>query len=219
MVVSDSFLESFDGVFVAGAGNLGSNLVYSLSFTPLNNILIMDNDILNEPNLPYVTASRELAEEHFWIGSPKTMVLECIIRDINPSVNVVGMFTTLENQKLENCSLKIDCRDSFSSTIPFHIKLCLDMNIGRIIINPYYYKNEKAISKYTKRPDRFVTNMFVNDIIKLLVLDNEFRRNVYELYGTNKTRELFFNYNDNGRQFEIERIISDDTTVSIGQKD
>lgn len=190
-------------IAIIGVGSIGSKLAYSLCLS--NKIEVakfFDSDILNENNFPFCGCGIDTAREKDFLKCPKTLVLKHLILDNNKNIEIEEHnqdFNANHAKCLEDFFL-IDCRDSFTRICDFHVKLCMDMNIGRIIINPYY-KSEQLYSRYVEKPEEFFINLFVNDFLKKLCFDQNFIEDTYAYFGTERSREFFINYNI-GKEFE-----------------
>jgi hypothetical protein len=183
-------------IAIIGVGSIGSKLAYSLCLSRnISSIKFFDSDILNENNFPFCGCGIDTAKEKDFLKCPKTLVLKHLILDNNKNIEIEDYnqdFNADHAKSLEDFFL-IDCRDSFTKICPFHIKLCMDINIGRIIVNPSY-THEKSFSRYVEKPDEFFINLFVNDFIKKMCFDQNFIEDTYAYIGTERSREFYINY-------------------------
>lgn len=119
-------------VLVVGLGGVGGECVLSLVRSGIKDIVLIDYDVVDITNL-----NRQVVAFQSTIGMKKTMVLEKIIKDINPNCNVkvYDMFLDESNIKevLDNESVDfvIDCCDS-KNTKKSIILECLNRNINFI---------------------------------------------------------------------------------------
>lgn len=81
-------------VLVLGCGGVGSNCVEALARGGVGKIIVADHDVVSESNI-----NRQAIAFHSTIGRPKVEVMEQMIHDINPDIEVVALkqFVLKEN--------------------------------------------------------------------------------------------------------------------------
>lgn len=101
-------------VFVAGAGGLGSSLLYYLVSAGIGNITICDYDRVDLSNL-----NRQILHNEKSIGTLKVDSAMETLASLNHNVNINPFRGNIEssevNPMIENSDIIIDCLDSFSS--------------------------------------------------------------------------------------------------------
>ena len=137
---------------VVGCGSLGSNVAYALTLkslgTDIQYLCLIDNDILEEKNLPY------LLYLPYLIGKSKVESLKKILKMVNPNLPIYAIFASypLKDELLEN-SYRIDCRDSKEIDPYFNLRLRVDGNFGIVQTNPKsLLDNEKTNYKMGVSP-------------------------------------------------------------------
>ncbi|MFZ5632948.1 MAG: HesA/MoeB/ThiF family protein [Bacillota bacterium] len=100
------------GVFIVGAGGLGSAAAYYLCAAGVGKLGIIDHDRVEVGNL-----QRQILHHAGRIGAPKALSAAQTLRDLNPEVEVAPHQRRLteENARklLEGYDLVVDCSDNF----------------------------------------------------------------------------------------------------------
>jgi hypothetical protein len=185
-------------ILISGCGNLGSILSYMLVLKSLNdkkikNIYLFDDDLLHEPNLPYLFLNKY--QEDF-IRKPKVYALSFIIKNISKNVKIFPYFLKYpENEiDIESNTIKIDCRDTENNSEKFNIKLCQDGKYGRLIFNPKKINQKIKTGNYNFEIDKYQSFIFVSDVCKL-IFKGEFKNGKYT--------EYLFDYREGGKIYTI----------------
>ena len=116
-------------ILIVGVGGVGGACAVSLIRSGIKNIVIIDFDIVDISNI-----NRQVVAFNSTIGKKKVDVLENIIKDINPNVNVMKYDLYLDKNNIyeifdrEEPSFVIDCCDS-KETKKEIIKECLNRKI------------------------------------------------------------------------------------------
>ena len=116
-------------VLIVGVGGVGGECAVSLIRSGIKNIVIIDFDNVDISNI-----NRQVVAYHSTIGQKKVDVLERIILDINPEVNVQKYDIYLDKDNISSILDKeqplfvIDCCDS-KETKKAIIRECLDRNL------------------------------------------------------------------------------------------
>ena len=116
-------------ILIVGVGGVGGACAVSLIRSGIKNIVIIDFDIVDVSNI-----NRQVVAFNSTIGKKKVDVLENIIKDINPDVNVIKYDVFLDKNNIyeifdrEKPSFVIDCCDS-KETKKEIIKECLNRKI------------------------------------------------------------------------------------------
>lgn len=119
-------------ILVVGVGGVGGSCVVSLVRSGIKNIVIIDFDVVDKSNI-----NRQVVAFNSTIGKKKVDILENIIKDINPDVNVIKYDVFLDKNNIyeifdrEEPSFVIDCCDS-KETKKEIIKQCLNRKINFI---------------------------------------------------------------------------------------
>ena len=116
-------------ILIVGVGGVGGYTVTSLVRSGVKNIIIIDFDVVDITNI-----NRQIIAFHSTIGKNKTDVLESMLKDINPDVNVIKYNLFLDENNLidifskHNIDYIVDACDSISTKKAI-IKYALDNNI------------------------------------------------------------------------------------------
>ena len=116
-------------ILIVGVGGVGGACAVSLIRSGIKNIVIIDFDIVDISNI-----NRQVVAFNSTIGKKKVDVLDNIIKDINPDVNVMKYDVFLDKNNIyeifdrEKPSFVIDCCDS-KETKKEIIKECLNRKI------------------------------------------------------------------------------------------
>jgi len=130
-------------ITIIGCGTLGSAMAYAITLRSLHEnleqLILVDNDVIEEKNLPYLTTySRN------YLRFPKGVVLEEILRGVNPALEIKSHHTTYpdlislsdENKDEIFDTCMIDCRDTPQECPEHTMKLNLDGGYGIINVRP-----------------------------------------------------------------------------------
>ena len=145
-------------ITLVGCGTLGSNLAYLLVLRTLfddniEKINLIDNDILEEHNLPYLWST-----DKCFLGFPKSLVLKDLFSSLNLKNKIEyinGTFPDINPELFikQSNNICIDCRDTPEMDNRFFMKLACDGPYARLIVNPKSSsKNIKlqTASRYTQ---------------------------------------------------------------------
>ncbi len=102
-------------VLVAGAGGLGSPLLYYLASAGIGNITIVDDDIIEDSNL-----NRQILFNETDIGQPKAETALNKLFSLNSSINICAVHSTVEeldDEFYKKQDLLIDCLDNFETRL------------------------------------------------------------------------------------------------------
>jgi molybdopterin/thiamine biosynthesis adenylyltransferase len=101
-------------VFVAGAGGLGSSVLYYLAAAGVGNLALCDYDVIDISNL-----NRQILHRFKRIGEPKVESARASLLELNPFINItaVNKKITLKNAEdlVAGSDLIIDCLDNFKT--------------------------------------------------------------------------------------------------------
>lgn len=150
-------------ITIVGCGTLGSSLAYALSLKSIegnvDSITLVDNDVIEEKNLPYLYVNNKVDYDKF-IGSPKVICLQYIIKQIT-HIPIYRYYDKYEDVKFNNDQILIDSRDTGSQDSIFKYKLNIDGSFGRIIVNPEYSSSiPKKRNKYIIGDSRYYSHIF-----------------------------------------------------------
>jgi len=102
------------GVFIVGAGGLGSAAAYYLCAAGVGKLGIIDHDRVEVGNL-----QRQILHHAGRIGAPKALSAARTLRNLNPEVEVAPHDRKLTGENvrelLEGYDLVVDCSDNFST--------------------------------------------------------------------------------------------------------
>lgn len=99
-------------VFVAGAGGLGSPLLFNLAAAGIGNLTICDFDVVSTSNL-----NRQFLYRENDIGKSKVFTAADRLKELNSSINITCIDTPLSDEmsdSLKSADLIIDCLDNFT---------------------------------------------------------------------------------------------------------
>ena len=115
-------------IVILGIGGVGSYTLEALARVGIGNIVIVDKDIVDITNI-----NRQLIATTKTIGLKKVDVAKERIKDINPNINVIEKYLTINKDNIkdiitEDVSYVIDCIDDFEAKIEA-IEYCYTNNI------------------------------------------------------------------------------------------
>lgn len=113
-------------VFVAGAGGLGSPLLFYLAGAGIGNLTICDFDVVSASNL-----NRQILYTENDIGKSKVFTAAKRLKELNSSINITCINSSLSEDILDNIKpvdLIIDCLDNFKGRFILN-KMSLKKNI------------------------------------------------------------------------------------------
>lgn len=127
----------------------------------LKKLLLIDHDIIESKNLPYLSI---YPGENKYLFLDKVYVLSDLLRPIDPSVQIV---TSIEkfpvpDSRIPDTYLRIDCRDThLVDSEDIDIKINYDGLWGRIRLFPEVYKEQKnKFSRYHYGINRYLIEKF-----------------------------------------------------------
>ena len=113
-------------VFIAGAGGLGSPVLYYLAAAGIGSIALCDHDHVDLSNL-----NRQILHTTEDIGKMKVFSARKSIQALNPEISLDLLPESVESGKIidivKGVDLVIDCLDSFSSRLYLN-SLCIELN-------------------------------------------------------------------------------------------
>lgn len=103
-------------VFVAGAGGLGSAVIYYLAAAGVGNIRVCDSDTIEPSNF-----NRQIIHRYERIGMRKADSAIASARELNPFINPVSIPKIIDKKKAEDLigssDLILDCLDNFETRL------------------------------------------------------------------------------------------------------
>jgi sulfur-carrier protein adenylyltransferase/sulfurtransferase len=101
-------------VLIVGMGGLGCPAAQYLAASGVGHLGLIDSDLVEESNL-----SRQILYTQKDIGGPKVEIAATALRSINPSMEIICFYESLNsknvNQILEKFEIIIDCTDNFET--------------------------------------------------------------------------------------------------------
>jgi len=158
---------------IVGCGNIGSYLSYFLyqNIIPnkINTIYLIDNDILEPKNFPYLFINSRNRIGKKYISNKKVYALKDILEhyirlDNNIHIVPLGIYYDNTDLSINNNTMLIDCRDNLNEFSNFKLKLSIDGSFGKIVVNP----KDNNINKkepYRLRKNRFYSQLFCTLIV------------------------------------------------------
>jgi len=169
--------EFSKNISIIGCGNLGSYLAYILSLrsleTDINRLILIDNDIIEEKNLPYLSVNSKK-----FISLPKVEILKDVLTNIS-SINDIrachdtypDLNDTREIDKIDLLdSYIIDCRDTPSECSKHSIKLNIDGYYGIINRRPSDVCKTRS-SRYTIVSSKYYAILFAGIVSQFIFGD------------------------------------------------
>lgn len=178
---SETTLDSLGNISIIGCGNLGSSLAYMIALRSLEEdvrrLILIDNDIIEEKNLPYLSASSSK-----FISLPKVEILRDILinsssiedirtyHDTYPNLNKMS-----EDDRIDLLdSYAIDCRDTPSECSKLSIKLNIDGYYGIINRRPSNVCRTRS-SRYTISNSKYYAILFAGIVTQYIFGDIKLR--------------------------------------------
>jgi hypothetical protein len=164
-------------ISIIGCGNLGSALAYMIMLRSLNKdtevkqLCLVDNDILEPKNLPYLF---NIDEDYLY--KPKVNVLDNILSaskiDIRAYNSTYPNLDNLEEDDINEVydTYMIDCRDTSSEVSACSMKLNIDGSYGVINLNPIDSKKTKT-SRYTIENSKYYAMLFAGICCQIIFQD------------------------------------------------
>lgn len=173
-------MNTINSFTIIGCGTLGSAIAYSLVLRSLdsdiNKIYLIDDDVLELKNLPYLFYVDHL---HQKIHKPKVLVLKDILYGINPKLAIETIFKRypINNDQINN-SYTIDCRDTKESDNKCNMKAHVDGHWGSLILNT---ENNVAndVSRYTIKNSRYYSMIMANICVRVIMNDLSLNNSLY----------------------------------------
>lgn len=159
-------------IIIIGVGNVGFTLAYMLTLKSLEpnceftELTLIDNDVLEEHNLPYGLSSMHHSKS--FINYPKVYAAEDQLLELNPKLKlqgIIGNYPDCLNKvkiKRQN-NVYIDCRDDLSQDDRCYIKICSEGPYSTIIYYPENI-NSNHVS-YNLKPSKYYTIFTVTKIL------------------------------------------------------
>lgn len=101
-------------VFVAGAGGLGSPVLYYLAAAGVGEIVVADFDLVDESNL-----NRQILHGESRLSMPKVESAKMTLSALNPEIKVTAFFEKIDESSAEKMAkgsdIIVDCMDNFSA--------------------------------------------------------------------------------------------------------
>lgn len=130
ILIGENSFEKLQRTHIAilGLGGVGSYTTEALARTGVGKLTIIDHDNIDITNL-----NRQIHALHSTIGQPKIKVMQERIKDINPSVKVIGKDIFINDKNISNTltgdyDYIIDAIDTVSSKLTL-IEYALNKNI------------------------------------------------------------------------------------------
>jgi len=174
-------MTHFTKIMIVGCGNVGSYLANVISLrsrseNDIEELILVDNDLLHEPNFPYLVMNLAEAKSMSFLRNPKVICLKYLLSKIkSKDLNIIYCVCKYPEEKylleryLNDC-LIIDCRDTDNDLSEFKIKLSQDGKFGNVIINPQNVEINKK-NNYVLKSDKYICSLFVSDFCKMLFED------------------------------------------------
>lgn len=163
-------------ILVVGVGGVGGYTATSLVRSGVKNIIIIDYDVIDITNI-----NRQIIAYHSTIGKKKIDVLESMLLDINPNVNVIKYDLFLDEFNLNdifdkhNIDYIVDACDALKTKKAI-IKYCLDKNIK--FISSMGTGNKMDPTKLDIVDIRRTNNDPIARIIRKWVKDNKINKKI-----------------------------------------
>jgi molybdopterin/thiamine biosynthesis adenylyltransferase len=101
-------------VFVAGAGGLGSPVLYYLAAAGVGNLLVCDYDLIDISNL-----NRQIIHRFNRIGEMKVESAQASLQELNPFINITPLSKKITSKNagdlVSGSDIIIDCLDNFKT--------------------------------------------------------------------------------------------------------
>lgn len=164
-------------IAIVGCGNLGSSLAYMISLKSfekdIRQLILIDNDIIEEKNLPYLYISSSSL-----ISLPKVEILKDILIGLSKIKTIKAYNETypdLNRMREEDksdliSSYMIDCRDTPSECSQFSMKLNIDGYYGIINRGPSNICKTRS-SRYTMGNSKYYAILFAGIVTQYIFGD------------------------------------------------
>ena len=169
-------------ILVVGIGGVGGYTVTSLVRSGISNIIIIDFDTVDVTNI-----NRQIIAYHSTIGKKKVDVMESMLLDINPSINIVKYDLFLNEENIEEVFNKhkidyiVDACD-FIPTKKAIIEYSLNNNIK--LISSMGTGNRLDPTKLEITDIRKTNNDPIARIVRKWVKDNRINKKILVLCST-----------------------------------
>lgn len=163
-------------ILVVGIGGVGGYTVASLARSGVKNIIIIDFDVVDISNI-----NRQIIAFHSTIGKNKVDVLEDMLLDINPNINVIKYNLFLDESNLvdifskHNIDYIVDACDTLNTKKAI-IRYALDNNIK--FISSMGTGNKMDPTKFSVMDIRKTNNDPIARIIRKWVKDNKITKKI-----------------------------------------
>lgn len=172
-----------NSISIIGCGNLGSALAYMIILkameqnNDIENLYLIDNDILENKNIPYL-----YADNKDYINKPKVYILKDMLSRINKNVKISATYETFPNiasiDQLQETYI-IDCRDTPDESYVCSMKLNLDGQYGVINLNPINKDGGKGASRYVINSSKYYAMFFAGICCQIIFGDIELKNDKY----------------------------------------
>ena len=155
LLIGEDNLNKIKGktVLIVGVGGVGGYVVTSLARSGVENLIIIDYDKVDISNI-----NRQIIAYHSTIGKKKVDVLEQMLLDINPNINVVKYDTFITPDNIN------DIFDKYK--INYIVDACDSMPTKKAIIDYSLSRNVKLISSMGTGNKLDPTKLEITDIRK-----------------------------------------------------
>lgn len=175
-------------ILIVGVGGVGGYVVTSLARSGIENIIIIDYDKVDISNI-----NRQIIAYHSTIGKKKVDVLEQMLLDINPNINVVkcDTFITPDNINSIFSNYKVDYIVDACDSIPAKkaiIDYCLNKNIK--LISSMGTGNKLDPTKLEITDIRKTNNDPVARILRKYVKDQKTNKKITVLCSTEVPKKV-----------------------------
>lgn len=175
-------------VLVVGVGGVGGYAVTSLVRSGIKNIIIIDYDSVDITNI-----NRQIIAYHSTIGKKKIDVLEKMLLDINPSVNIIKYDTLLNADNVKEIFDKhdidyvVDACDTIAAKKAI-IEYCLAEDIN--LISSMGTGNRLDPTKLSIVDIRKTNNDPIARILRKWIRDNKINKKVMVLSSSEVPRKV-----------------------------
>lgn len=153
-------------ITVVGCGTLGSFFAYKLALSSIQNdihierLYLIDNDSLDDGNLPYLTLTKLDSKERNLLGKSKAIILASLLHRISPNLDIRALYKTypLEGNHEIYETLMIDCRDTSNCDEKFFMKINIDGKYASIKLRPRQIETDES-TRYSFGNSRYYADL------------------------------------------------------------